>query len=119
MADVLVGVIVWIAHLRNRDGLCTYPHGPWHDDGVVVATDHEYSSHNAIDACVMWDSNSVPWLAYGSFFSGLYVLELDPVTGHPRYPGQSGSASLLALVWLRVRLKDHSCELVTPPHAAR
>lgn len=66
------------------------PHGPWHDDGVVVATDHEFSSHNAIDACVMWDSNSVPWLAYGSFFSGLYVLELDPVTGHPRYPGAVG-----------------------------
>lgn len=38
----------------------------------------------------MWDSNSVPWLAYGSFFSGLYVLELDPVTGHPRYPGAVG-----------------------------
>ncbi|WP_051196804.1 arabinan endo-1,5-alpha-L-arabinosidase [Jonesia quinghaiensis] len=73
-------------------GLATAPTplGPWHDEGIVVRTHHNHSSQNAIDACVTWDDQGRPWLTYGSFFSGLYALELDPITGMPRHPGSMG-----------------------------
>jgi len=65
--------------------------GPWQDRGVVVGTRAGTDSQNAIDAAVTVDRSGTPWLTYGSFFSGLYTLPLNPVTGLPETPGDLGS----------------------------
>lgn len=41
---------------------------------------HTYGM-NAIDPCVFYDNEGRLWMAYGSWFGGIYLLELDPETG--------------------------------------
>jgi arabinan endo-1,5-alpha-L-arabinosidase len=65
--------------------------GPWDDRGIVVGTRAGRDSQNAIDAAVTIDRAGTPWLTYGSFFSGLYTLPLNPSTGLPETPGDLGS----------------------------
>ncbi|MDE5738150.1 MAG: RICIN domain-containing protein [Oscillospiraceae bacterium] len=36
---------------------------------------------NAIDPCVFYDENDNLWMVYGSWFGGIYMLELDETTG--------------------------------------
>lgn len=36
---------------------------------------------NAIDPCVIYDANGELWMAYGSWFGGIYMLKLDNKTG--------------------------------------
>ena len=67
------------------------PSGPWEDRGLVVATRKGEHSQNAIDAAVAFDADGNPWLTYGSFFSGIYILPLDPGSGLPRVAGDLGS----------------------------
>lgn len=57
------------------------PAGPWHDQGLVVATRHESDTHNAIDAAVAFDRDGRPWMIYGSFFDGIHIVALSPETG--------------------------------------
>lgn len=66
------------------------PRGPWKSGEVVVKTHHDHSPQNAIDAAITWDTAGTPWLTYGSFFSGLYTLPLDPATGLPATAGDLG-----------------------------
>jgi arabinan endo-1,5-alpha-L-arabinosidase len=54
-------------------------HG-WSDRGIVVQTE-DASDHNAIDPCVVAGEKGTLWLAYGSFWSGIKLVELDPGTG--------------------------------------
>ena len=63
--------------------------GPWRDRGVVVRTEHDASSVNAIDAAVTIDSEGRDWLFFGSFFGGLRVLPLG-VDGTPVREGDLG-----------------------------
>ncbi|TFC05627.1 arabinan endo-1,5-alpha-L-arabinosidase [Cryobacterium adonitolivorans] len=65
--------------------------GPWEDRGIVVATRAGTDSQNAIDAAVTVDRSGIPWLTYGSFFSGIYTLPLNPETGGPQTPGDLGT----------------------------
>ncbi|MFJ6158546.1 family 43 glycosylhydrolase [Pseudarthrobacter sp. NPDC092184] len=67
------------------------PNGPWEDRGLVVATRSGEHSQNAIDAAVAFDADGNPWLTYGSFFSGIYILPLDAGSGLPRVAGDLGS----------------------------
>lgn len=43
-------------------------------------TNHSYGL-NAIDPCVFYDAEGRLWMAYGSWFGGIYMIELDPATG--------------------------------------
>lgn len=52
----------------------------WTDHGIVVQTD-ENSDHNAIDPAVFQAPDGKLWLTYGSFWSGIKLVELDPETG--------------------------------------
>lgn len=52
----------------------------WTDRGIVVRTD-ETSDHNAIDPSVCLTSEGELWMAYGSFWSGIKLVQLDPETG--------------------------------------
>jgi arabinan endo-1,5-alpha-L-arabinosidase len=57
----------------------------WEDHGPVyesLATD----SYNCIDPTHVIDSKGNQWLAFGSFWTGLKIIKLDPKTGKPR-PG--------------------------------
>lgn len=66
------------------------PEGPFIDKGVVVQTDTS-SVMNAIDASVIKDQKTGRvWMHYGSYFGGLYVVELDEQSGLPKTPGDKG-----------------------------
>ena len=67
------------------------PSGPWQDRGLVVATRAGQHSQNAIDAAVTLDADGAPWLTYGSFFSGIYILPLDRTSGLPLVEGDLGA----------------------------
>lgn len=57
------------------------PEGPWTQRGCVVRTD-DTSLMNAIDPSIIEDPVSGKWwMHYGSYFGGLYAVELDPKTG--------------------------------------
>lgn len=52
----------------------------WVDEGVVVrsvSTDR----YNAIDPALLLDRDGRLWMSFGSFWSGLKLIELDPKTG--------------------------------------
>ncbi|WP_461168621.1 arabinan endo-1,5-alpha-L-arabinosidase [Arthrobacter sp. Z1-15] len=73
--------------------VAAHPGGPWTDRGLVLKTTQGESGHNAIDAAVSFDRSGDPWLAYGSFFDGIYTLKLDPRTG---LAAEDGPGTLLA-----------------------
>ena len=60
------------------------PAGPWTDRGIVIATQHDHDTVNAIDAAVVFDEAGTPWLIYGSFFGGIHAVELSLETGKRR-----------------------------------
>lgn len=64
----------------------------WTDHGFVVRT-QEGDNHNAIDPSVFHDQDGSLWLSYGSFWSGIKLVELDPQTGK-RKASDSKLASL-------------------------
>ena len=66
------------------------PEGPWTLAGCVVKTD-DTTAMNAIDPTITVDpSNGKWWMHYGSFFGGLYCVELNPETGLPMLDGDRG-----------------------------
>jgi len=52
----------------------------WTDQGVIVQT-KDGSGHNAIDPSVFHDKDGSLWLTYGSYWSGIKLIQLDPQTG--------------------------------------
>jgi arabinan endo-1,5-alpha-L-arabinosidase len=66
------------------------PLGPWEHVGGVVETGVN-DAPNAIDPSVVTDPQTGrQWMHYGSYFGGLFVLELDPATGLALHPGEKG-----------------------------
>lgn len=57
------------------------PDYEWQDEGLVIASDTP-DDHNAIDPNLFVDGDRA-WLAFGSFWSGIKVVEVDPATGKP------------------------------------
>lgn len=45
---------------------------------------------NAIDATLFFDEQGKLWMTYGSWSGGIFILEIDPVTGQVIYPGEDG-----------------------------
>lgn len=64
--------------------------GSWQDRGLVWQT-REGEAYNAIDPNLLVDDTGW-WLSFGSFWSGLRMVRLDPATGKP-----SGDKKLYAL----------------------
>jgi arabinan endo-1,5-alpha-L-arabinosidase len=54
----------------------------WENQGLVVSTTNA-SNHNAIDPNVVVAADGTPWLAYGSFWTGIKMIKLDRTTGKP------------------------------------
>ena len=66
------------------------PVGPWIEKGCVVKTAKE-DTMNAIDPSVIEDAkNGKWWMHYGSYFGGLFAMELDPATGLAATDGDKG-----------------------------
>ena len=63
----------------------------WTDDGIVVRSTTQ-DGFNAIDPSLMLDPAGRLWMAFGSFWGGIKLVELDPVSGKrvrsdaPLYP---------------------------------
>lgn len=73
-------------------GLATasHPLSEWTDQGIVVKTNADIASHNAIDANICDDEVGNQWMVYGSFFSGIYIVRLDKETGKCLEKGDYG-----------------------------
>ena len=54
----------------------------WTDQGLVVQSKTS-DDFNAIDPNVSFDQDCTPWLAFGSFWSGIKLRQVDPTTGKP------------------------------------
>jgi len=54
--------------------------GPWTDQGAVILSTNG-SAFNAIDPGVLLASNGTLWMAFGSFWGGIKMIQLDPATG--------------------------------------
>jgi arabinan endo-1,5-alpha-L-arabinosidase len=54
----------------------------WADSGMVVYS-LDNSNYNAIDADIYRDNDGKVWLLFGSYWGGIYVTELDTLTGKP------------------------------------
>lgn len=65
------------------------PEGPWELKGCVVKTDAS-SEMNAIDPSIAVTAEGEHWMVYGSYFGGLFALQLDPETGLALREGDQG-----------------------------
>ncbi len=61
-----------ITHLSTSD----IAGGDWTDHGPVICTEGT-ENYNAIDADVGLDQDGTPWLAFGSFWSGIKAIKLN------------------------------------------
>jgi arabinan endo-1,5-alpha-L-arabinosidase len=67
-------------------GLATSPtgaSGTWVDSGAAVLTSATCAGSNAIDPAFIRDASGNRWLAFGSFFNGINMVQLEPSTGKP------------------------------------
>jgi arabinan endo-1,5-alpha-L-arabinosidase len=74
---------------RSAIGLATNPtldpadpKFQWIDQGIVVQSTNT-DNFNTIDPAVSQDANGNLWLAFGSFWGGIKIIQLDPNTGKP------------------------------------
>lgn len=72
----------------------TDPAYHWTDQGIVVQS-REGGDFNAIDPSVFSDDNGTLWLAFGSYWSGIKLIQLDPKTGKRLNP----DAPLISLAY--------------------
>lgn len=57
----------------------------WTDHGIVVQTDED-NNYNAIDPAVIATPDGELWLTFGSYWSGIKLIQLDPQTGKRLQP---------------------------------
>ncbi len=69
-----------IALATNRSLDPSSPDYRWIDEGIVIRS-QEGSPYNAIDPAITFDNDGRMWMAFGSFWGGIYLVELDPQTG--------------------------------------
>lgn len=54
--------------------------GPWTDQGPVIQSTNG-NPYNCIDPCPLIDTNGTMWMTFGSYWNGIYLVQLDPTTG--------------------------------------
>lgn len=59
----------------------------WTDQGPVVES-NPGGSYNTIDPSIIQTSDDKVWMTFGSFWNGIYLLQLDPTTG--KLPSRGG-----------------------------
>ena len=58
-----------------------HPQKGWIDHGQVIESVKGKDFYNCIDPEVHIDQQGRHWMFFGSYFAGLYVVELDPISG--------------------------------------
>jgi arabinan endo-1,5-alpha-L-arabinosidase len=58
-----------------------HPAAGWVDHGKLIESDAGKDNFNAIDPDVCIGPDGRHWMVYGSYWSGIYEVELDPVSG--------------------------------------
>lgn len=78
--------------LKSCIGLATSTHPAygWEEVDVVVGTDGSSRQTNGIDPSVIITPGGEHWMMYGSSWDGIYLVELDPVTGLAKEGGDRG-----------------------------
>ncbi len=66
----------------------------WTDQGIVVRS-YRTNNYNTIDPAVVLSADNRLWLTFGSYWSGIKLIELDPQTGHRIAP----DSSMYSLAW--------------------
>ncbi len=56
------------------------PQYKWTEQGIVIQSDPN-DDYNCIDPALTLDAEGNLWMAYGSFWSGIKMIQLDPKTG--------------------------------------
>jgi arabinan endo-1,5-alpha-L-arabinosidase len=54
----------------------------WQDEGLVLKSTVS-DDFNAIDPNIVFDDKGQPWLSFGSFWGGIRMRRIDPITGKP------------------------------------
>ena len=77
-----------IGAIGRATGVGNPPNMTWVDDGkpVIVCDRDSIEEPFAIDPAVFAGKNNTQWLAYGSHWSGIHIIELDSETGHIKDP---------------------------------
>lgn len=71
-----------------------HPEGPWKVKGSVLQTS-DADAMNAIDPSIVTDAaTGKQWMHYGSYFDGLYCVQLNPETGMTLKPGDKGHSTV-------------------------
>lgn len=71
-----------IGFLENQNFNHDKPQEGWVDHGKVIESSKANKDHwNCIDPDVKVDETGRHWLYFGSYYSGIYVVELDPANG--------------------------------------
>lgn len=70
------------------------PAHKWKDEGIVIRSGKN-DDFNAIDPSLLADRDGKLWMSFGSFWAGLFLVELDPATGFRRDP----KAEPIQLAW--------------------
>lgn len=73
-----------IAAIGRATAVGDPPNLTWIDDGkpVLFCDRSEVAEPFAIDPAVFEGANDTLWMVYGSHWSGIWIVELDPETGH-------------------------------------
>ncbi len=58
-----------------------HPLNGWKDKGLVLESRTGKETFNAIDPEARVDADGRHWLFFGSYFAGIYVVEIEPITG--------------------------------------
>ncbi len=58
----------------------------WTDRGEVIRSVPGHTDWNAIDAGIVEDADGTPWMAFGSFWGGIQLVELEWPSGKPADP---------------------------------
>jgi arabinan endo-1,5-alpha-L-arabinosidase len=76
--------VIGMAECANFDP--DQPTKGWVDKGLVVESRPGADVFNAIDPEVIVDPDGRHWMFFGSYFGGIYTIELDPLTGLLKSP---------------------------------
>lgn len=78
---------IGMAECENFDP--EHPQKGWVDKGKLIESTQGESNFNAIDPDVLVDRDGRHWMVYGSYWSGMYQVELHPTTGLLKDPSSA------------------------------
>jgi arabinan endo-1,5-alpha-L-arabinosidase len=79
----------YIGVAENRNFRPDQPTEGWVDAGVILNSTAGTDNFNAIDPDVLVGPDGRNWMVYGSYWSGIYLTELNPTTGLRRSPTEA------------------------------